>query len=386
MTYPNHFTIPAEIMEQIAQEGIGYIPQIIEQLMNVAMKAEREQYLKAGIYERNEEREGYANGYKPKILQTRMGKLNLAIPQVREGGFYPEALEKGLRSERALLAICAEMYVNGVSTRKVSRIVEKTFGCEISASQVSRATAELDEKLQEWRNSALSEVIYLYLDARYEKIRENGGIREAAVLIATGVLANGKRKVLGVSVSLSEQSQHWKEFLESLVTRGMRGVQLIISDDHSGLKAARQAVMGGIPWQRCQFHLQQNAQAYVTRKSMQEEVAQDIRTIFNAPDRERADAYLKNTIEKYTQNAPKLADWLESDLSEGLTVFSFPEAHRKRIRTNNGIERLNREILRRTKVVSIFPNEASCLRLISAILVETSDEWESGKIYLKMNS
>ena len=386
MTYPHHFTIPVEIMEQIAQEGMGYIPQIIEQLMNVAMKAEREQYLKAGSYERNEEREGYANGYKPKTLQTRMGKLNLAIPQVREGGFYPEALEKGLRSERALLAICAEMYVNGVSTRKVSRIVEKTFGCEISASQVSRATAELDEKLQEWRNSALSEVIYLYLDARYEKIRENGGIREAAVLIATGVLANGKRKVLGVSVSLSEQSQHWKEFLESLVTRGMRGVQLIISDDHSGLKVARQAVMGGIPWQRCQFHLQHNAQAYVIRKSMQEEVAQDIRTIFNAPDRERADAYLKNTIEKYAKNAPKLADWLESDLSEGLTVFSFPEAHRKRIRTNNGIERLNREILRRTKVVSIFPNEASCLRLISAILVETSDEWESGKIYLQMNS
>ena len=386
MTYPHHFTIPAEIMEQITEEGMGYIPQIIEQLMNVAMKAEREQYLKAGSYERNEEREGYANGYKPKTLQTRMGKLNLAIPQVREGGFYPEALEKGLRSERALLAICAEMYVNGVSTRKVSHIVEKTFGCEISASQVSRATAELDEKLQEWRNSVLSEVIYLYLDARYEKIRENGGIREAAVLIATGVLANGKRKVLGVSVSLSEQSQHWKEFLESLVTRGMRGVQLIISDDHSGLKAARQAVMGGIPWQRCQFHLQHNAQAYVPRKSMQEEVAQDIRTIFNAPDRERADAYLKNTIEKYTQSAPKLADWLESDLSEGLTVFSFPEAHRKRIRTNNGIERLNREILRRTKVVSIFPNEASCLRLISAILVETSDEWESGKIYLQMNS
>lgn len=241
------------------QEGMGYIPQIIEQLMNVAMKAKREQYLKAGSYDRNKEREGYANGYKPKTLQTRMRKLNLAIPQVREGGFYPEALEKGLRSERAFLAICAEMYVNGVSTRKVSRIVEKTFGCEISASQVSRATAELDEKLQEWRNSALSEVIYLYLDARYEKIRENGGIREAAVLIATGVLANGKRKVLGVSVSLSEQSQHWREFLESLVTRGMRGVQLIISDDHSGLKAARQVVMGGIPWQRCQFHLQQNA-------------------------------------------------------------------------------------------------------------------------------
>jgi transposase-like protein len=384
MTYQDNFTLPAEIMEQVAQQGMEFIPQIIEQLMNAAMKAEREDYLKAGAYERNEEREGYANGYKARTLQTRMGKLNLAIPQVREGGFYPEALEKGLRSERALMAVCAEMYVNGVSTRKVSHLVEKVFGCQLSASQVSRVTAELDEKLQKWRESTLGEVIYLFLDARYEKVRENEEIRDAAVLIATGVLANGKRKILGVSVSLSEQSQHWKEFLESLVARGMRGVQLVISDAHSGLKAARQAVMGGIPWQRCQFHLQQNAQAYVPRKSMQEEAARDIRTVFDAPDRETAEYFLKRIIEKYEKSAPKLADWLESDLAEGLTVFSFPEAHRKRIRTNNGIERLNREILRRTKVVSIFPNEAACLRLISAFLVEKSDEWESGKIYLRI--
>lgn len=386
MTYQNNFTLPAEIMDQIAQQGMGFIPQLMEQLMNAAMKAEREEYLRAGAYERNEEREGYANGYKPKIVQTLNGKLNLAIPQVREAGFYPEALEKGLRSERALRAVCAEMYVNGVSTRKVSHLVEKIFGCQISASQVSRVTAELDEKLQKWRDSALGEVIYLYLDARYEKIRENEEIRDAAVLIATGVLANGKRKILGISVSLSEQSQHWKEFIERLVARGMRGVRLVISDDHSGLKAARQAIMGGIPWQRCQFHLQQNAQAYVPRKSMQEEVARDIRAIFDAPDREAAESYLKRMVEKYEQSAPKLADWMETNIPEGLTVFSFPVAHRKRIRTNNGIERVNREILRRTRVVSIFPNEASCLRLISAILVDTSDEWESGKIYLRIDS
>jgi len=386
MTYQNNFTLPAEIMDQIAQQGMGFIPQLMEQLMNAAMKAEREEYLRAGAYERNEEREGYANGYKPKIVQTLNGKLNLAIPQVREAGFYPEALEKGLRSERALRAVCAEMYVNGVSTRKVSHLVEKIFGCQISASQVSRVTAELDEKLQKWRDSALGEVIYLYLDARYEKIREDEEIRDAAVLIATGVLANGKRKILGISVSLSEQSQHWKEFMERLVARGMRGVRLVISDDHSGLKAARQAIMGGIPWQRCQFHLQQNAQAYVPRKSMQEEVARDIRAIFDAPDREAAESYLKRMVEKYEQSAPKLADWMETNIPEGLTVFSFPVAHRKRIRTNNGIERVNREILRRTRVVSIFPNEASCLRLISAILVDTSDEWESGKIYLRIDS
>jgi len=386
MTHQNDFIVPAEIMEQIAAEGIEYAPRISELLINAAMKLEREQYLKAKSYERSEERQGYANGFKPKSVQTRMGKLNLAVPQVREGGFYPEALEKGLRSERALMCVCAEMYVKGVSTRKVSQIIEKMCGGKISASQVSRATAELDEKFSAWRKSELGNVIYLYLDARYEKVRDNGQLRDAAVLIASGVLPAGKRKILGVSISLSEQSQHWKNFLEDLVARGLRGVRLIISDDHSGLKKARQEVFGGTPWQRCQFHLQQNAQSYVPKKAMQEEVAQDIRTVFNAPDRKTAEEYLKRLIVKYEKSAPQLTNWLEVDLPEGLTVFSFPEKHRKRLRTNNALERLNREILRRTRVVSIFPNEASCLRLISAILMEQSDEWECGKIYLSIES
>ena len=386
MTYQDDFTVPAEIMEQIAAEGIEYGPQMIAMLINMAMKLEREQYLKAKSYERSEERQGYANGFKPKSVQTRIGKLDLAIPQVREGGFYPEALEKGLRSERALLCTCAEMYVKGVSTRKVSQIIEKMCGGKISASQVSRATAELDEKLSAWRKSELGNVIYLYLDARYEKVRDNGQLRDAAVLIASGVLPTGKRKILGVSISLSEQSQHWKDFLEDLVSRGLRGVQLIISDDHSGLKKARQQVFGGTPWQRCQFHLQQNVQSYVPKKAMQEEVADDIRTVFNAPDRETAEVYLKRLMVKYEVSAPQLSNWLEYDLPEGLTVFSFPPKHRKRLRTNNALERLNREILRRTRVVSIFPNEASCLRLISAILMEQSDEWECGKTYLTIES
>jgi len=386
MTYQNNFTVPAEIMEQIVAEGIEYGPQMIALLINAAMKMEREQFLQAKSYERSEERQGYANGFKPKSVQTRMGNIDLSIPQVREGGFYPEALEKGLRSERALLCTCAEMYVKGVSTRKVSQIIEKMCGGKISASQVSRATAELDEKLSAWRKSELGNVIYLYLDARYEKVRDNGQLRDAAVLIASGVLPTGKRKILGVSISLSEQSQHWKDFLEDLVSRGLRGVQLIISDDHSGLKKARQQVFGGTPWQRCQFHLQQNAQSYVPKKAMQEEVADDIRTVFNAPDREIAEDYLKRLIAKYEKNAPQLANWLEYDLPEGLTVFSFPPKHRKRLRTNNALERLNREIRRRTRVVSIFPNEASCLRLISAILMEQSDDWECGKTYLTIES
>lgn len=369
MTYQNDFTLPSEIMEQIAEGGMAYLPELIQALVNTAMQIERQKYLGAARYEHNPERVGHANGYKPKTVKTRLGTLNFEVPQVREGGFYPQALEKGQRSERALMLTLAEMYVQGVSTRKVAAVVEQLCGCEVSSSQVSRATALLDEKLEAWRNSELGEIVYLLLDARYEKVRQDGKIRDVAVLIAAGIDREGYRKVLGVSISMSEQEVHWRTFLEGLLKRGLRGVELIISDDHSGLKAARLAVFGGVPWQRCQFHLQQNAQAYVPRKEMQKEVTEDIRTIFNAPNRARAEEYLKAAVLKYDKNASKLSAWLEKNIPEGLTVFSFPTVHQRRIRTTNGLERLNREIRRRTRVVSIFPNENAALRLISAILI-----------------
>jgi putative transposase len=386
MTYQNDFSIPSEIMEQISNEGLDCLPDLIRVMINTAMQAERQAYLGAGRYERSLERRGHANGFKSKTIKTRVGDITLAVPQVREGGFYPEALEKGLRSERALMVTLAEMYVQGVSTRKVSAIVEEMCGSSVSSALVSKAVAALDEKLEGWRNGTIGEVTYLYLDARYEKVRQDGQVRDAAILIASGVVPDGHRKVLGVSVSMSERELHWRGFLESLLKRDLRGVKLIVSDDHPGLGAARLAVFGGIPWQRCQFHLQQNAQAYVTRKDMQKEVAEDIRVIFNAPDRTVAESYLDRAVQKYAKSASKLANWMETNLSEGLTVFSFPAAHRKLIRTTNSLERLNREIRRRTRVVSIFPNEASCLRLISAVLMETSDDWEGGRIYLALDS
>ncbi|HEY9075142.1 MAG TPA: IS256 family transposase [Anaerolineaceae bacterium] len=384
MTYQSDFTLPPEIVEQIAENGLDYLPELIRTVVNTAMKVERQRHLKAEMYERSEERQGHANGYKDKTVKTRVGEITFAVPQVREGGFYPEALEKGLRSERALTLTLAEMYIQGVSTRKVAAILEQMCGSGISSSAVSQATKLLDEKVNQWLMSPLLEMPYLYLDARYEKVRQDGQIRDAAVLIAVGVDLSGHRKVLGVSISLGEQEIHWRTFLESLLKRGLRGVKLITSDDHSGLKAARQAVFGGIPWQRCQFHLQQNAQSYVPRKDMQKEVAEDIRAIFTAPDRPRAEEYLKIAVEKYQKSASKLANWMESNIPEGLTIFSFPVAHRRLTRTTNGLERLNREIKRRTRVVSIFPNEAACLRLVGAILMETSDEWEGGKIYLNL--
>src|SRR5579864_2962097 len=226
------------------------------------MQLERQKFLKAQPHERTPERVAHANGFKDKTLTTRMGKITFAIPQVREGGFYPESLEKGLRSERALKLALAEMYVQGVSTRKVAAITEQLCGFEVSSTMVSRAAAELDIVLDAWRNRPLGRCPYLYLDARYEKVRQGGQIRDAAVLIAVGVTREGKRCILGVSVALSEQEVHWRTFLQSLLTRGLCGVELVISDAHTGLQAARQAVFGGVSWQRCQFHLQQNASSY----------------------------------------------------------------------------------------------------------------------------
>jgi transposase-like protein len=383
MTYrQSDLTLPVEFLEEIAAQGFDALPELIRTVMNEAMRMERQKYLGVAPYERSSKRQGHANGFKPHTAKTRVGEITLAVPQVREGGFFPQALEKGLRSERALTLALAEMYVQGVSTRDVTAIIEKLCGSSVSSSQVSRATQQLDETLTAWRQRPLGEIAYLFLDARYERVRRDGQICDAAILIAIGVDVSGHRRVLGVSVSLGEHEVHWRAFMQSLVERGLRGVQLIVSDSHAGLKAARHAVFGGVPWQRCQFHLQQNAQAYVPRKEMQAEVAAGIRTIFNAPDRATADQYLARMVQKYAKTASKLADWLEKNIPEGLTVFAFPAEHQRRLRTTNGVERLNREIDRRTTVVSIFPNEAACLRLISAILVETDEAWQTNKKYL----
>lgn len=386
MTHQNHYNLPESVTETLMQQGLGALPEMIKVMINNAVLEERSRYLQAEEYERTGERTGYANGYKPKTVKTRVGEITFAIPQVREGGFYPSALEKGLRSERALTMTLAEMYIMGVSTRKVKAITEQLCGIEISAEQVSRATAQLDRVLQEWRERPLGEITYLYLDARYEKVRENSQIRDAAVLVATGITPWGERQVLGVSVSLSEHETHWKAFLQALKDRGLHGMKLVISDDHTGLGAARRAVFGGVAWQRCQFHLQQNAGSYVPRQSMRYEVAADIRSMFNAPDRKTAEEALQAAIQKYSVSAPRLSAWMEDNLSEGFTIFAFPLEHRRLIRTTNSLERVNKEIKRRTRVVGVFPNEASCLRLVSALLMEISEDWQIGKRYCSEKS
>lgn len=386
MTYPPDCTLPAELLEQLIQQGFDALPDLIQTIINLAMQMERQKYLGVGPYERSEDRQGHANGYKPKTVATRVGKITFEVPQVREGGFYPQALEKGLRSERALKLALAEMYVQGVSTRKVAAITEQLCGFEVTSTQVSRATAALDDQLTQWRERPLGQMKYLYLDARYEKVRLEGQVRSAAVLLAAGVNQEGKREVLGASVSLSEQELHWRTFLQSLVRRGLAGVELVISDAHSGLQHACRAVLGGIPWQRCQCHLQRNAQAYVPRQEMRREVAADIRAIFNAASSQAAAALLTQMVNKYAPRASKLADWLETNIPEGLTVFAFPDTQRRLLRTTNSLERLNREIRRRSQVATLFPNEAACLRLVTAVVMEISDEWQTGRTFIRLDN
>ena len=277
-------------------DGDGMKP-LLEAVLNAVMKTERDNALKATPYERSEDRVGYANGFKEKKLNTRMGKLELHVPQTRGVAFYPGCIEKGLRSERALKLAVAEMYLKGVSTRKVEKITQELCGLEISSTQVSRMTKELDVEFEKFRNRSLGTYPYVVLDALYLKVQHNGTVIDQAVLIAYGVNSFGRREILGASVSLSEAEVHWRAFFESLQRRGLAGVKLIVSDDHSGLRAAMRAVFPSTPWQRCQFHMSQNAQSYSPKKHMRAEIAAAMRSIFNSPSLETAELIIRSTID-----------------------------------------------------------------------------------------
>jgi len=386
VTHQPESNVVETVVQLLCESGLSQMAEAVRIMLNEAMRLERSQVMEAEPYQRTERRRGYANGFKPKTLDTRLGAITFQVPQTRGVDFYPSALEKGIRSERALKLAIAEMYVQGVSTRKVTEVMQQLCGLDVSSTQVSRATQSLDEELKAWRQRPIGEISYLVLDARYEKVRHGGSVVSCAVLIAVGITPQGHRSLLGVSVSLSEAEVHWRDFIASLQDRGMHGVLLVIGDNHAGLKAAREARLPGVPWQRCQFHLQQNAGHYVPRIDMRTKVASDLRAIFNSPDRVEAERHLQIAVKKYDKTAPKLAAWMSENVPEGLTIFSFPEAHRRRLRTSNMLERINKEIKRRTRVATLFPNEASLLRLVSAVLMEISEEWETEKIYLRMEN
>lgn len=383
--HATHYSQPHPAVEVLLEHGFEGLSEALKLLFNEVMKIERSNALQATPFERTEARQGYANGFKPKTVSTRVGDIEFSIPQVRgDVEFYPSCLEKGLKSERALNMAIAEMYIQGVSTRKVDQIIQKLSGAHVSREKVSQLTKELDAELEKWRNRPLGQVEYLVLDARYENVRVDSLVHDCAVLVAYGVLPDGRRSILGVHVSLGEAEIHWRTFLRKLKHRGLYGVKMITSDDHAGLKAALKTEFGGIPWQRCQFHLQQNASGYVPRKEMRKEVASDIRSIFNAPNLEEAERLLGIYTEKYSKRASDLSIWMRKNLPEGFTVFTLPEGHRKKLRTSNMAERQNQELKRRTRVIEIFPNKESLLRITSAILKEQSEAWGAGKVYLTM--
>jgi transposase-like protein len=378
---PNRWT---QLLETLAREGFDGMKEVLTTLLNEAMRLERTAYL--GIdqpYQRSPERRSRANGFKAKTLDSRLGRLVLDVPQTRDGRFYPACLERGQRSERALKLAIAEMYLRGVSTRKVHHVMEKICGLDVTSAQVSRAAALLDAELARWRERALDQVAYLVLDAHYEKARVGDRVLPCAVLIAVGVLPDGRRMILGAATACSEAETNWREFLFALQRRGMHGVRFAVSDDHAGLKAALASCLPGAAWQRCQFHLVRNALHKVPRRDQRAAVAKDLRHVLDAADRPEAHRRLTAMADRY-RHWPKLADWLEVNVPESFAVYDLPEGHRKPMRTSNMLERLNAEIARRTRVVGVFPHEDSLLRLVTALAVEQSEEWE-GDTYLEMN-
>lgn len=379
----------SSLLNLIFDEGLQEaLPRIAEILLNAAMLIERERHIGAAPHQRGVERNGYANGFKPRTFQTGIGALNLALPQVRDSQdpFRTSLLEKGSRSDKALKSAIATMYIEGVSTRRVTKIMEQMCGFEVSSGQVSNLNKQLDEEFEKWRTRPLPEIAYMTLDATYYKVRIDGTVRDCATLIAHGVRRDdGKRMILGVSCALSEAEVHWRDFLTGLKERGMGIPDLITSDAHSGLKAALKTSFNTSPWQRCQFHLQQNAQDHITKQELKSPIATEIKTIFNADSREHAEERLRAFVKKWQDEQPKIAAWAEENLPEGFSIFAFPEAHRRRLRTSNACENVNGQIKKRTKVVGLFPSEESLLRLVTGVLIEISETWETGKAYLKFS-
>ena len=361
-----------------------FLKGIIETFCQRLLEEEITHHLGAETYQRTEKRKGYRNGYKPRRLKTRVGKLELLVPQDREGEFQTELFRRYQRSEKALVLSLIEMYINGVSTRKVTDITERLFGTSFSKSQVSDLSKGLDEEIAAWRNRPLEKKYpYVIADARYEKVRKNGKIVSQGVLIVLGVDEDGYREILSVDIANTETEQSWSRVFRNLTERGLKGVKLLVSDDHKGLRSALVRYFQGVMWQRCQFHFLHNLLDLVPKKK-RKEITLEIRSIFDSPDLYFANLRVRELVEKYQDLYPEFTQKLEEEIEETLCCFHFPPSHRKRIRTTNSLERFNEEIRRRTRVIRIFPNEESCIRLVSALAIEQSEEWLTGKRYLNM--
>ena len=363
------------------EAGEDWLRERVRELVQAVMEAEVSSRIGAGRYERTEERTTQRNGYRSRPWDTRLGSMDLAIPKLRAGSYFPSFLEPRRRAEQALVAVVAEAYVQGVSTRKVEALVQSLGIDSMSKSEVSRLCASLDTQVEAFRTRRLdAEYPYLWIDARYEHVREEGRVQSMAVIVAYGVRADGVRDVLGIAVEASEDLDRWRAFLQDLVARGVRGVRLVVSDAHPGLKQAIREVFVGASWQRCRVHFLRNVLACVP-KSAQAMVAATVRTIFAQADRQSAQAQLRQVTGLLADRFPRVVRLLAEAEEEILTFYDFPLAHRRQIYSTNPLERLNKELKRRSAVVGIFPNRAAALRLLGAVLVEQSDEWRVGRRY-----
>ncbi len=361
--------ISVDLDGDFLREGVRLLAQLV-------MEGEVTEQIGAAKYQRTLERKTQRNGYRDRDWDTRVGSIALAIPKLREGKYFPSFIEPRRRAEKALLAVVQQAYIEGVSTRKVDDLLQSLGLSGMDKSQVSRACKELDDLVEEFRNRPLEDSYpYVWFDAVYLKVRQNHRIVNLAAVIAIGVCETGERRVLGLALGAGESEAFWSEFLRSLVGRGLKGVQLVISDSHEGLKAAITKVLSGATWQRCRVHFMRNLLSHVPQrdKSM---VAAVVRMVFAQPNREAAGQQLAETVKAMQSRWPKAAQLLADAEDDVLAYMAFPAEHWTRIYSTNPLERLNREIKRRTVVVGVFPNEAAVVRLVGAVLMERADEWE----------
>lgn len=375
-------TLPS--VKALLESDKDWLQEIVKKTVQECLETEMTETLNAAKSERNKGRYGYRAGYYDRSLITRVGKLEIRVPQDREGRFSTELFERYQRSEKALVSSLIEMYVQGVSTRKIKAITEELCGHEFSASAVSRINKTLDETLTNFAERGLEEAYpYLSLDARYERVRENGIVHRRAVLIAIGINAEGQRNILAVELANRESTTSWSNFLDRLIKRGLRGVEFVVSDDHEGLKSAITQKLTNAIWQRCYVHFLRNAMEHLPRNA-DEDCLRELRSIYDQLTLEKAKTELATWLKKWQSKYLKFCDWVEENIEETFSFFRLPLSHRKHLRSSNLIERVNEEIKRRTHIVRVFPNEESCLRLVRALCVEIHEEWQEGSRYLNM--
>jgi putative transposase len=379
-------TLDSETVQRLFS-GDGQLGRLVEAVLNQVLNAQVSEHLQVAPYERSEQRQGYRNGYKPRQFTTRVGALTLLVPQVRDGQFSTELFARYQRSEQALVLTLMEMVVNGVSTRKVARITEELCGTSFARSTVSDLCKSLDPVVTAWNERDLSaqRFPFVLVDALVVKVREQGRVRAVSALVATGVNEHGYREILGLQVGDSESERTWQEFFTWLKGRGLNGVDLVVSDHHGGLVKAVQVQFQGASWQRCQTHLSANI-ADATPKALQEEVHARLRPLFDAPDEATAQTLLARFVADYQAKAPAAVATLERGFDDAMAVLALPAPYRKRLRTTNGVERLNEEIRRRERVIRIFPNRDSVVRLVGALLLEQDEVWTTGKRYFDMTA